>query len=188
MFALYLFEAFEMGAGQAGLYFFILGLGYFVGCAIFDLLVRRFRRRAIMHFGAFLNSFGVCFIGPSALFGVPRNLILISGGLATAGFGCGLFLALLMQEKIQAAEHVYPGRGKKVSDLAAGIHSAGMSAGQVAAPLVGSWLYRIVGFRWSCDVMALALLGFAVVHIFFCDYLGKEEGGKASRPKYRYYA
>ena len=82
-----------------------------------------------------------------------------------------------MQEKIREAEAQFPGQSKKVSDLVSGIHNSGIAVGALASPLVGSMLFEAVGFKWACDVVALALLAFAAIHLLFCDVFRIEREG-----------
>ena len=96
VFAIYMQIAFGLDVITVGAFLFVLGAGYLVGCIVFDLLVRRFRRRVIMHAGALISVPGVFLLGPSEILELPESLMIISAGLVITGIGCGMFITPLM--------------------------------------------------------------------------------------------
>ena len=178
--ALHFNEEYGAKAEVIGLYFFIIGLGVVIGTLSFLFLVKILPRRLLMHGAALLYACGYFLMGPSAILVLPKMHALASAGLAVTGLGHGLLLVPLVPEKMEAAKRIYPGQDQRISDLVSGIHNAGMSAGEILGPLIGSWFYEQIGFARSCDVMAIIFVAFTITHILVCDIKGNTSGQSLS--------
>ena len=58
------------------------------------------------------------------------------------------------------------GENPKLNDKASGVFNLSFGIGCFIAPILGGDLDDVVGFNYTCDIMACASLGFAVVYFF----------------------
>lgn len=65
---------------------------------------------------------------------------------------------------VETAITLYPGQERMVNDLSSGIFNSFLGIGQVIAPAYGSFLTEAVGFRMTCDIVAIILFVFAILY------------------------
>lgn len=53
-----------------------------------------------------------------------------------------------------------------LNDKASGIYCSFFSLGEIMAPNVGSILYTHIGYRSTCDLLAISALVYALVYFF----------------------
>lgn len=55
----------------------------------------------------------------------------------------------------------------QISDKASGLYGTFYSVGQIISPLLGSALYDTIGFRGTCDLMALSCAFYTSIFFIF---------------------
>jgi hypothetical protein len=54
---------------------------------------------------------------------------------------------------------------RDVNYKSSGMFNAALGLGQIIAPLYGSNVKMLLGFRWACDIVALITLTFGLVYL-----------------------
>jgi hypothetical protein len=96
-------------------------------------------KRTTLILGAIIQFIGLLLMGPSAILGIPPNLIIMGIGQVV----CGLFLPLMLvpslPEMIDTVDQLHPnlsGREKSVLyDFTSGIFNSALGLGQTLGPL-----------------------------------------------------
>lgn len=111
-------------------------------------------------------------MGPSPFLGLPETefkLIVIGWGLI--GVAQAFIYIPIMPEIIESMQVKYKivtGENEyidhKLNDKASGIYTTFYSLGEILAPNVGSILYSYIGYRRTCEVLALTALIYALVY------------------------
>jgi MFS family permease len=114
-----------------------------------------------------MSFFSLLLYGPSQFLGFPQSLTLMIIGNALLGFAVSFIFVPLLGEIIEAVKEKegITEDNEQVSDLASGVFNTSYAIGCLIAPIMGGLLNDLVGFRYTCDIMAFSSLIFA--GIFF---------------------
>ena len=112
-------------------------------------------------------------MGPSEYLGFPNELWLILLGYCINGVAQGFIYIPLIPEIIESVYHkerIVEGENEwvdmQINDNASGLYGTFYSIGQIVAPILGGALYDALGFRLTCDILALTCLGYAIIFFF----------------------
>lgn len=147
---------------------------YTVSTTLVSYLMTKFPRRLFIFVSFVMLTFSILCQGPSKFLGLPDSNILLFFGFAMSGVAQGfLFIPLLPEaiESIYIKESIVEGESdhqdQLINDMASGLYTTFYSIGQILAPTIGGFLYDSIGFRSTCDIMALLCLVFSGVFFFF---------------------
>lgn len=97
-------------------------------------------------------------------------------GIGFLGFSVAFLFVPLLPEIIAAvAEKEGLENSPFLSDKASGIYNSAYGVGNCLAPIIGgaitgafndSYHSKTIGFRYCCDIMAFASMGFCIIYIF----------------------
>ena len=59
----------------------------------------------------------------------------------------------------------YPGQDRRITNISSGVYNCCMGVGQIVALLAGPPLAEVIGFRWSCDLIAGTTLLFGLAYL-----------------------
>lgn len=124
--------------------------------------------------GVFLSIFAQLLLGPSRLLGLDKDNIFMMGvGYAFMGFFDTFMLVFSLPEMIETLEKSNPKmtnvQKAKMADLSSGILTAFFGVGTVLAPIYGAYGGALVGYRYTCDGMALACLVIGLIYFTSAD-------------------
>ena len=163
---------------QIGFIFAIPCFTYFITTLVISFVIHKIPRR-LLFFGSFIFiTFGLLLMGPSALFGLPNNdfsIIMVGWSLIGIAEAC-LYIPIMPEiiESIQVEHGIVIGKNEEVdhqlNDKTAGIYATFYSLGAIMSPNVGSILYMSVGYRATCDILAMVALAYALC--YFCVNVG----------------
>ena len=116
------------------------------------------------------------FCGPSQIFKMNDSLWLMGVGQALVGIFNPLCLIQGLPEMVDSVirlPHFPKNKRRDINYKASGFFNAALGFGQIIAPLYGSNIKNIIGFRMTCDIVAIISLVFGFIYLFV------GEGGKA---------
>ena len=119
--------------------------------------------RVTMITALFILSGATVLIGP---FWEETNLISMVIGLGISGWLMGFLCIPNMPEMMQACREAHPECDlDHANSLMSGMLNAGFGIGQALGPLVGAFLYELVGFRMTMNITAALTAGSAVLYL-----------------------
>jgi MFS family permease len=75
-----------------------------------------------------------------------------------------------LPEMIESVLPLYPESAEsQINDISSGIFNMFLGIGQVAGPLFGSIVSKYLGFRMTCDLVAVICLLFSISYYVFTD-------------------
>eukprot|EP00347_Sterkiella_histriomuscorum_P003211 403365165 len=156
---------------------FVLSLPMFtytVSTVFVSSLSKRIPRRLFIFASFILLSISMLLQGPSVMFGLPDSNWLMFIGYSISGIAQGfVFIPLLPEaiESIYIKEQIVEGENEYqdqiLNDIASGLYSTFYSIGQILAPTLGGALYDYIGYRRTCDVMAIMCIIFSGIFFYF---------------------
>ena len=93
------------------------------------------------------------------------SLILMGIGQALVGIFTAFMMIPGLPEMVESTIPVFPGQERDVNDISSGLYNAFLGFGQVIAPAYGSFVTEAVGFRMTCDIVAIICFVFALVYV-----------------------
>lgn len=113
-------------------------------------------------------------MGPSRMCGFDdNNLFMMGTGYACMGFFDTFMLVYCLPEMIDSIEQKHPRMNEihksKMADLSSGLLTAFFGIGTVAAPIYGAHAGSLVGYRYTCDGMAIMCLIVGVLYMILAD-------------------
>lgn len=72
-----------------------------------------------------------------------------------------------LPEMIDSLKYKYPGLDEEVGIQASGMFNSILATGQIFGPLYAMGAVSLVGFRYACDIQAVAILVFCVIYFVF---------------------
>ena len=122
-------------------------------------------KRAQICFSFFIIMMASLCIGPSELLSFPNSLILMGFGHAIGGF----FLAQAGQpaliEMINVGKARYPEWEELTSAMSAAAYNSMMGISYLVAPIYGTGVEKVIGFRMTMDSLALIDLIFLILYL-----------------------
>ena len=109
------------------------------------------------------------FVGPSIYLELPNSIVLMGIGQALVGIFTATMMIPGLPEMVESTLPHFPGQETVVNDLSSGIFNAFLGFGQVLAPMYGSTAKNVLGFRLTCDIVALICLVFGLIYFFVGD-------------------
>ena len=89
------------------------------------------------------------------------------GGICLLGVAISLIFVPLLSEIIESVqEKENLPENPSLNDKASAVFNAAYATGCIIGPIIGGCLSDAVGFRQTCDIMALASGGFACIYFF----------------------
>ena len=102
-------------------------------------------------------------IGP---FYEDKNLVVMLIGLATSAIFYAPTIIPNMSEMMVSTRLHYPNYDlEHANSLLSGLLNSCFGVGQASGPLVGSFIYQVMGFRALCDITAGICVGFGLLYL-----------------------
>lgn len=142
---------------------------YAVSSLVVSSLTKCMPRRFLVFLAFVINVIALLMFGPSALLGFPYpSLGLLISGLALNGVCIGFIFTPLLPEilYVVAKEEGLTKDDHLLNDTASGLYNVAYSSGTIIATILGGALNDAVGFRYTCDIMALMSACFTVIFFF----------------------
>lgn len=166
----------DMGLSEQNIgLFFCIGPAFYLIGSLFVTRVgaKHIEKQAWIMTGIFFSIVAQLMLGPSRIFGMDKeNLFMIGVGYATMGFFDTFMLVFCLPEMIEAVEREHPTmtnlQKAKMADLSSGLLTAFFGIGTVAAPIYGAHGGSLMGYRFTCDGMALICLTVGVAY-YLCS-------------------
>jgi len=92
---------------------------------------------------------------------------LIAIGLGLLGTGGALMVVPSLPEMSKKARKRYPNHDALVNNMTAALFSASQGTGAILSPIYGSGMTEEVGYRLTCDIMAMIIIFYGVLYLLF---------------------
>ena len=114
--------------------------------------------------GLVLGGIANLFVGPCHLF--PNSLIIMGFGLYFSGMATVLCSAPSIIIMLNEAKNV-SSEARKASDICSSILVLNHRTGLLIGPMYGGFMNYLVGFRTTCEIVAVILLTYAAIFYTF---------------------
>ena len=182
--SIHLLKVYGLGAEYNGYVFAVPCLTYCLITPFVSRLSETFSSKRQLIF----CSFVLCFIslllsGPSEALGLDNNLWVLLFGLGLNGVASGCAFIPIFPEIMEAVmeQHGIEDETDELCDKVSGIYGTFYSIGSVVAPILGGALGDSIGYRSTCDVVALATFIFCIFFAFFNLGLKAPKGHKRQK-------
>ena len=125
---------------------------------------KKIDKRVTMIVATVCNCVAFTLVGPSGLLNYPDSLALMCVGQALVGMAFGAMYIPTLPEMVESAGARFPGQEREVNNMSAGIFQSFLGMGFLIAPLYGSILHQLIGFRLLEDITATLNLAMAVIY------------------------
>ena len=151
-----------------GVFFSLPAVMYIVGSLLIPCYLSIIGRRGVIFLAFVLLSLGMFMIGTSPLLNFPNSPKLIFAGLLLLGLAAAAITIPVLPEMLESIIEKHPMLvdSEELNDITAGYFNGCLGVGEAIGPIVASLLSAGIGFRTSCDALALTLLLYTV--LFFC--------------------
>lgn len=152
---------------------FTISSAFIVPCAPKSL-----KKRHVMIFSLAMIAVGYLLHGPSKLLHLPVNLyISISGIVLITTFSPFLY-TYIVPEMIESSLKDYPNDEAIISDYSSALFQTFYGVGGLTGPVLGEWMTQRVGFRSTCDMVAIALAAISVLYYLCTEFSRDGDNGK----------
>lgn len=166
--ALYLEHHNGLSEFYIGVFFSVYPVFYMVGCLLIQFVPDQAARRLVIMMAAFFMAIANFLSGPSELLSFPGDSIaFMVFGQALCGISGALMTVPSLPEMIDSLKHKYPGLEEEVGIQASGMFNSILATGQIFGPLYAMGAVSLVGFRYACDIQAVAILVFCIFYFVF---------------------
>lgn len=157
---------FDMDEFWIGMFFLISASSYFFTCMILPILIKGYDNKNLIPFGFFCSGLCMTLVGPTK--GLPDSLIIMGfGQFLYATFSIFYLLWPLFEMIIQLSEK-FPNQEDEVSDISSSVLTMSYGLGQMWAPVFGSNMTYLFGFKTCADIVGAQLIIFGVLFILVC--------------------
>jgi MFS family permease len=173
--SVHLLQVYELGSMYNGYVFAVPCLTYCIATPLVSEISERFpSKRVFILLSLALTVVSLFLAGPSPLLGFDQSFILLVSGLALIGVSAGFAFIPIFPEIMESVmeKEGLEEETDELCDKVSGIYGTFYSFGSVLAPIIGGALGDEIGYRRTCDVVAIATLIFC---IFFFVFNAKEE-------------
>ena len=155
-------EEFGLGPIMTGIYFSIYYIMYTIGNLCISFFTNRFDSKLIIVVWLFMWGWANFLVGPSPF--LPNSFVIMWVGQFLNGAFTN-FLITCLPVMIDDVWKEYPRRKNEVSDVSSGIFTLMLNLGQTVAPIYGSNMINVIGFRWWADSIAYLLIAYSIVYL-----------------------
>jgi MFS family permease len=140
----------------------------FIVGSIFSQPLKKFLdRRIVIVLGSLFNVIGALLLGPSHFFDAPDKLYLVAIGCGFIGIGCACVFPNALPEICYQVNMVFKKNKEFNNNFAAGIFRLMQGFGQIAGPMLGTFMKEKIGFRSMTDVLAIVWLTYGILYFIF---------------------
>ena len=165
--SVHLLETYQLGADYNGFIFAVPCLTYCLSTPHVSFFIDRVSsRRQFILLSLLLCFVSLLLAGPSPTLGFGNSLWLLVFGLGMNGVAAGFAFIPIYPEIMEAVMENEGIREEtdELCDKVAGIYGTFFSLGSMIAPVFGGFLGQSLGYRGSCDVVALITLCFVFIY------------------------
>ena len=117
-----------------------------------------------------VSGIGFILVGPSDLLNFSDSLILMGIGQTITGILTAFMMIPGLPEMVESSIPLYPpSQEREVNNLSSGIYNSFLGFGQVIAPTYGALTSEAVGFRMTCDIVAILCIFFAIIYFISAE-------------------
>ena len=110
-------------------------------------------------------------------------------GLFVSGITSAFVVVPAIPEMLYEVEENYPeSQRDKVNDLTASIFNIGFNLGEIIGPTLGNALYEALGWKTTCDIIALSMLLYSLLYFVFVKLLGTKRTRRVSIKNFSFLA
>ena len=111
-----------------------------------------------------MSAVAFLFVGPSLILNFSNSLVIMGIGQSLVGIFTATMMIPGLPEMVESTLPLFPGQEQVVNDLSSGVFNAFLGLGQVFAPMYGSTVKDLLGFRLTCDIVALICFVFGLFY------------------------
>ncbi|KAI6191716.1 MFS-type transporter SLC18B1 [Aphelenchoides bicaudatus] len=162
-------KSFNLSTTMVGFVFLLSGGVYTASAPLLGWFVDKFEcSNALMVFGSSATIISMLFVGPSPLFGIDKNLIIISFSLALFGVAAAALYIPTFQNCLTAVKERGYEDNFSTYGCVSGIFQSAFAFGAFLGPTLGGLSVEKIGFPWTTSIIALINLIFVfTLTIFF---------------------
>lgn len=90
-------------------------------------------------------------------------------GQLLLGVAAAFLVVSSLPEMIDCVQDKYPQHVEQVIDISSGIYTTSIGIAMLTAPLFGSYMTELMGFRYTCDCLAIFCLFYSILYFVVCD-------------------
>lgn len=151
-----------------GVFFSLPAVMYIVGSLLIPCYLSFIGRRGVIFLAFMLLCLGIFMVGTSPLLNFPDTPKLMFAGLMFLGLAAAAITIPVLPEMLEQIILTHPAlaNSEELNDITSGYFNGCLGVGEAIGPIVASLLTASIGFRTSCDALAITLLFYTI--LFFC--------------------
>ncbi|CAD5227396.1 unnamed protein product [Bursaphelenchus okinawaensis] len=161
-------ESFKLSTTMVGLMFLLCGGIYTLTAPLWGLIIDQWNCcYLLMFFGSCATVISMLFVGPSPIFGMEKNLVVIGLSLSLFGVAAGALYIPTFQNCLNAVKkHGYEDNFQTYGCVS-GVFQAAFAFGAFLGPTLGGFGVEQIGFEWTTTIIAVINVVFI---IFMCQF------------------
>ena len=152
---------------QIGIFFAIFPVAYIPCSMLQQYMPNKIEKRVRMILASVISAVAFLCVGPSELFRFGDSLVVMGIGQFFVGVTLAIQLIPGLPEMVECALEHYPTQERDVKNMSSAMYNSLLGVGQVIAPLYGSSLTQLVGFKHTTELSAALDFVFAVLFFIF---------------------
>ncbi|CDW88996.1 permeases of the major facilitator superfamily [Stylonychia lemnae] len=161
----------DMGISKdlVGYIYSVSCLVYSIVCPFVGYICKKIHKIYVLQIAIILSAISLYFFGPSKILGFSDSLGLMIFGMSLLGVSCALIFVPLLGEIIEAVQEKenIASSNDQLNDKASSLFNMAYAVGCLIAPILGGLFNDLVGFRSTCDIMAIAATALAILYFLF---------------------
>ena len=143
-------------------------VGYLIAWGFF-MCSKRFDRRVVMIFGAWIMVLGCLLIGP--IIPVEQSVAWTIAGMFVMGAGSALTYLPTLPYMIKCAEKKFDNvKPEDLGDVLSAIFGTCHYLGETVGPIYSGIMTEVIGFRYAAGIFAAIILVYSIFFGWYCDF------------------
>lgn len=155
-----------LNAVEVGFFFSIFPVAYIGTSFAQQYFSPKVEKRVRLIFAFAMNAVAFIMVGPSLILRLPVNLWLMGVGQFIGGAMMSMILQPTLIELIDTGEKYYPQHKESgaITNMSSGIFNCSQCFGNLVAPLYGTSVSDIIGFRLTMDILVAIDIAFVIAY------------------------
>ena len=151
---------------QVGFFFCIFPVAYIGTSFAQQYFPQKVEKRVRLIFAFAMNAVAFIMVGPSLILRLPESLWLMGVGQFIGGAMMSMILQPTLIELIEAGEKFHPQHKESgvITNMSSGIFNCSQCFGNLVAPIYGTTVNDILGFRLTMDILVAVDIAFVIAY------------------------
>ena len=162
-------KSYEMETFWIGVFFSLPAVAYILGALLVPSAQSLIGRRGLIFTAFMMLLLSVILIGTSPMFRIRDSPKIVFSGLCLLGLSASAITIPVLPEMLDSIVQKWPQleNTKELNDVSAGYFNGSLGIGEALGPAIASLLVASMGFRSSCDVLAMTILVYTLLFFLF---------------------